>query len=135
MANTLNEEQIQDAARLKRIYEARKAEDRSLTQESLAAACGWKTQSAVTQYLNAVVPLNLDALIKFSLALNAPITEISPALASKILAVQLTQNSMHLGLSAQALEVAKAFDRLERPAQKAAVIAQLEAFNAFGAPQ
>lgn len=128
----LTDEQRQDAARLKRIYEARKAEDRSLTQEGLASACGWKTQSAVTQYLNALVPLNLDALIKFSLALDAPISEISPSLADKIMSVRVSPTGETALLSRQALEVAKAFDRLEKPSQRAAVIGQLAAFDVIG---
>jgi transcriptional regulator with XRE-family HTH domain len=127
MATKLTQDQLEDAARLKKIFESRKAEDRSLTQESLAALCGWKTQSAVTQYLNGVVPLNLDALIKFSLALNASITEISPTLSQRILAVRVSNEDS--GISKDAMQVARAYDRLERPAQKAAVTAQLEAFG------
>lgn len=127
----LTEEQLQDAARLKKIFEERKASDRSVTQESIAAACGWKTQSAAQQYLNGMVPLNLDALIKFSLALDVPVTEISPTLGARIMAVRVAHNAASAGLSPQAIAVAKAFDRLETPVQKAAVLTQLEAFNAL----
>lgn len=127
MAKKLTQEQVQDAARLKRAWEARKAEDKSLTQEKLAAACDWKTQSAVTQYMNAEIALNLDALIKFSLALDVPITEISPTLAQKILAVRLRMDDTMPAVSPQAIEVARNFDRLTKPSQKAAVIIQLEA--------
>lgn len=128
MAKKLTQEQIQDAARLKRAYEVRKSEDKSLTQEKLAAACDWKTQSAVTQYMNAEIALNLDALIKFSLALDVPIAEISPTLAQKIIAVRLRMDDTVPAVSPQAIEVARNFDRLQKPAQKAAVMLQLEAF-------
>lgn len=128
MATKLLREQLQDAARLKKIYELRKTEDRSLTQETLAERCGWKTQSAVTQYLNGMVPLNLDALIKFSLALDVDIAEISPALAEKIYAVRVRENEP-AGLSTTGFAVAKAFDKLKTPAQRAAVLAQFEAFG------
>ncbi|MFX5660712.1 helix-turn-helix transcriptional regulator, partial [Acinetobacter baumannii] len=82
----ISAEQLEDAARLRAIFEGRKREDRSWTQERLAQECGWKTQSAAQQYLNGLVPLNLDALIKFSLALDVPVTDISPSLGAKILA-------------------------------------------------
>lgn len=127
----LTNEQMQDAARLKKIFEDRKAIDKSMTQESLAAACGWKTQSAVQQYVNGMVPLNLDALIKFSLALEVPVTDISPSLGSRIMSIRLGLNAVPDGLSLQAIEVAKAFDRLDKPAQKTAVVTQLEAFGAI----
>lgn len=125
----LTEEQLKDAARLKRIFEDRKAIDKAMTQESLAAACGWKTQSAVQQYLSGLVPLNLDALIKFSLALDVPVTEISPSLGSRIMSARALLDIVPTGLSPQAIEVAKAFDRLEMSSQKIAVLAQLEAFG------
>jgi transcriptional regulator with XRE-family HTH domain len=135
VSKKLTNEQMQDASRLKKIFEDRKAIDKSMTQESLAAACGWKTQSAVQQYVNGMVPLNLDALIKFSQALDVLVTDISPSLGSRIMSVRLGLNSAPDGLSPQAIEVAKAFDRLDKPAQKAAVITQLEAFGALSPPQ
>jgi transcriptional regulator with XRE-family HTH domain len=130
-ANKLTTEQLRDAARLKKIFEDRKAIDKSMTQETLAAACGWKTQSAAQQYLNGLVPLNLDALIKFSLALDVPVTEISPTLGSRIMSVRVGLDGAPAELSQQAIEVAKAFDRLDKPSQKTAVITQLAAFGAI----
>lgn len=128
-AKPLTPEQLEDAARLKRIFEARKAEDKSITQESIAAACGWKTQSAAYQYLAGLVPLNLDALIKFSLALDVPITEISPILASKIIAARINAEVRPEQISNDALRIAAAFDKLQNSDQKAAVFAQLRAFG------
>jgi transcriptional regulator with XRE-family HTH domain len=131
---TLTKEQLEDAARLRAIFEERKTADRSLTQETLAAACGWKTQSAAQQYLNGMVPLNLDALIKFSLALDVPVTDISPTLGAKIMSVRVRHSPIAGGISNEALAVAQAFDRLQAAAQKA-VLAQLEAFNALASTQ
>lgn len=83
----LTAEEKAEAGRLKAVYEARKREARSrgesLTQESVGAMCGWESpQSAVNQYLNGRVPLNLDALLRFSAALVFAPAEVSPRLAS-----------------------------------------------------
>lgn len=75
--------QIEDAARLKRIYNERKRE-LVLTHERIAAIAGWETQSAVSQYLNAGIPLNLSALMKFASILQVNPHEISPTLAQQI---------------------------------------------------
>ncbi|MFC7515133.1 helix-turn-helix domain-containing protein [Herbaspirillum sp. GCM10030257] len=128
MATKLTEEQLNDAARLRQIFEVRKAQDKSWTQEKLAAECGWKTQSAAQQYMNGNVPLNLDALIKFATALDVSVTEISPSLGARIMSVRLPRESDSGSLSPQALIVAQAFERLPKAAQKA-VLAQLAAFD------
>jgi SOS-response transcriptional repressor LexA len=80
----LNDEQKRDAERLRAIFQQRQTEDPSLTQESLAHACDWKTQGAANQYLLGKIPLNLSALIKFSKALNTPPASISPSLAAQL---------------------------------------------------
>lgn len=83
-----NEEQG-ECARLKAIFEERRKEAKDhgqrLTQESLGYACGWKSgQSAVNQYLNGKVALNLEALLKFSAELRFEPSEVSPRLAAEI---------------------------------------------------
>lgn len=130
MATKLNNDQINDARRLKAIYEARKAEDKSLTQESLASECGWKTQSAVQQYLNGLVPLNLSAAIKFARALRVSVKEISPQLAAEIESANVAPVA-HQHLSQEALKIALAFDLLTNEAQKRAIQAQLSAFGVY----
>lgn len=87
-AKPLTQEQLQDAERLKIAFNRRKDSDASLTQEKLAFMCGWKTQGVVNQYLNGKIPLNLKALHKFALALNTPISEISPSLTSAVKELQ-----------------------------------------------
>lgn len=84
----LTPDEINDAKRLAEIFKARKSELKAeglhMTQESLAHDCGWKGQSAVSQYMNARIPLNLEALAKLSRALRVPPRDISPRLAETL---------------------------------------------------
>lgn len=74
----------QEAAhRLKALWDEAKR-PKQLTQERVAFDFGWKQQSAVSQYLNGVIPLNLDALLKFSALLEVPPEQIAPHLARKL---------------------------------------------------
>lgn len=73
-----------EASKLKAIYQARKAADPTLTQETIAERAGWTGQSVVSQYLNGRIPLNLPALLKFALILNFSPDEVSPRLASQL---------------------------------------------------
>lgn len=63
------------ASRLKEIFLHKK--DEGLTQSKLAEKTGM-TQSAIGQYLNGKIPLNLEALILFSLHLDCKIQDIDP---------------------------------------------------------
>lgn len=84
----LTPEQRDESSRLKAIYESRKAVARDaggrLTQDDVAEACGWSNQSAVSQYMNGKIALNLDALLKFARALDFSPEEVSPRLAKQI---------------------------------------------------
>lgn len=80
-AQPLTEEQRADAERLKSVFLREKKIHKNLTQESLAEACGWKTQGTVSQYMNGKIPLNLPALCKFAEAMEVDPAEISPSLA------------------------------------------------------
>ncbi|MFT3758459.1 LexA family transcriptional regulator [Thauera sp.] len=82
-AQPLSPEQQADAARLKQIFEAKK-KGLGLTQESLAARCGWESQGSVSQYLNGKIPLNPTAALKFSQHLHEPVEAFSPDLAFAI---------------------------------------------------
>jgi len=75
----LTPEQKADAARLKQAYLDKKAET-GLTQATLADACGWETQSAVSQYLNGKIPLNIDALTLMCEQLGVEPAAISPSI-------------------------------------------------------
>ncbi|MCC7006010.1 MAG: helix-turn-helix transcriptional regulator [Ottowia sp.] len=74
----------EDAERLQAIFKNVRANDRSMTQEKLAFICGWKTQGAVSQYFLGKMPLNFDALLRFSKALHVDPAEISPSLAAQL---------------------------------------------------
>lgn len=84
----LTDEQIRESTRIKAIYTQRKEEARArgerLTQGDVAQACGWTGQSAVSQYMNGRIALNLDALIKLSKVLNFDPHEVSQRLAVNI---------------------------------------------------
>ena len=53
------------AARLRSIYQ-RKKDELGLTQEKLRDLAGFKNQSIISQYMNAKVALNTDAIIRGS---------------------------------------------------------------------
>lgn len=70
------------ADRLRAIWDSQKR-TLGLTQESVAFEFGWKQQSAVSQYLNGAIPLNVGALLKFSEKLGVKPSEIYPEMAAK----------------------------------------------------
>lgn len=84
----LTPEELADAKRLKDLFNQAKSryalEGRKLTQEKLAWELGWSGQTAVSQYTNANIPLNFDAVSKFANFFNVPIKDISPRLAAKL---------------------------------------------------
>ena len=83
---SLTAEERDDAARLGQVYKRWKAErkkdGKAASQEALAHLCDWSGQSAVSQYTNARIPLNLEALSKLSRAMGVPAADISPRLAA-----------------------------------------------------
>ncbi|KDN98934.1 LexA family transcriptional regulator [Pseudomonas donghuensis] len=88
----LTPEEVAESARLKAIYEQRKAAakaaGRSLTQADVAEACGWSGQSAFSQYATGKVPLNVEALLKLAKALDFNASEVSSRLMSTVASVQ-----------------------------------------------
>ncbi|MGE8409534.1 MAG: XRE family transcriptional regulator [Pseudomonas sp.] len=107
----------EEAARLKAAYKARKAEDRTLTQEKVAEACGWAGQSAVSQYITGKISLNLPALLSLSRVLRVAPESISPRLADALdtaanssmsspdLGKETHQNAMEIGPAGRLLPV------------------------------
>lgn len=67
----------EDSARLRKIWDQKK-DSLSLSQQDVADAFGISNQTAISQYLNGKIPLNLEAAIKFSKVLEVNIKEISP---------------------------------------------------------
>lgn len=88
-AKDLSPTQLADAARLKAAFLAwkarEKAEGRRGSQEVAADDLGFG-QSALSQYLNGSIPLNVDALKKFCRLLRVPAISISPSIVAAELA-------------------------------------------------
>ncbi|HGG5995426.1 TPA: helix-turn-helix domain-containing protein [Salmonella enterica subsp. diarizonae serovar 61:r:z53] len=76
----LTEQDLQAAKNLKAIWVERKSA-LGLTQEVAAERLGFGTQGAVSHYLNAQMPLNLEAVLKFSGLLQVPPEAIRPDMA------------------------------------------------------
>lgn len=78
----LTAEQLEDAKRLKAIFEAKKKE-LGYSQESFGHALGIG-QSAVASFLNGVNPLNVSNASAFAKALKVTVQDFSPSLAKEI---------------------------------------------------
>lgn len=84
--------QTEDAERLKAIFSSKKKE-RNFTETSFAEDYfGGATQGAVNQYINGTIPLNLEAVLKFSVGLGCKASDISPTLANRL------QNALSKGV-------------------------------------
>jgi hypothetical protein len=83
-AKDLSEGQKADAARLKAAFKAWQAEQKEAgrphSQEALADSMGFG-QSALSQYLNGLIPLNGPALLKFCHYFGVKPSTISPTIA------------------------------------------------------
>jgi phage repressor protein C with HTH and peptisase S24 domain len=83
----LNQEQKADAERLKVLFkrwqQLRKDAGQPASQDAVAPLFGFG-QSALSQYLNGAIPLNVDALTKFAELLGCAPEDISPELAKTI---------------------------------------------------
>jgi transcriptional regulator with XRE-family HTH domain len=73
----LTEEEKKDTDRLRTVWDERIKEE-SFTQKEASAAFGFKNQSAISQYLNGRIPLNLAVAAKFAKYLKVPLSHISP---------------------------------------------------------
>lgn len=79
-AKPLTPEQKADAERLMAIFKRQAG----LTQAVLADDLGFSTQSAVSQYLNGRVPLNVEVAIKFAERFNCLVSDFSPSIQREI---------------------------------------------------
>lgn len=90
-AKELSPEQKAEAARLKLAFhewqQARKLRGEDWTQAAATEALGF-TQSALSQYINGIIPLNMDAVLKFSVLLGKPAARISPLVCAQVQAEQ-----------------------------------------------
>lgn len=85
-AQPLSIEQLADASRLKALFQnwqrAQREAGRPSSQEVAAEQLGFG-QSALAQYLNGKIPLNLDAGLKFAKLLDVHLADFSAALAEQ----------------------------------------------------
>jgi phage repressor protein C with HTH and peptisase S24 domain len=83
----LTKEQLEDAARLKHRFLAwqKRRRDAGLpaSQEAISELLGFN-QSAVSQYLNGRIPLNIEAAAKFASLIDCQVSDFSPTLAAQI---------------------------------------------------
>ena len=73
----LSQSELEDTTRLRKIWDEKK-DSLSLSQQDVADAFGIANQTAISQYLNGKIPLNLEAAIKFAKVLEVSIKQISP---------------------------------------------------------
>ncbi len=84
----MTEKDIQIAERLRKIWNEKRGQ-LSLSQEKAAELLGFKTQGAVSQFINAKVPLNTENTLKFAALLEVPAEEINPGLAELLRNIRL----------------------------------------------
>lgn len=86
-----------ESAALREIYAQRKREAKAkgqkLSQEAVAERCGWAGQSAVSQYMTGRMPLNIEALLKLSKALNFFPAEVSERLSKDMPTLYLSEDT------------------------------------------
>lgn len=83
----VTDKDIQIAERLRKIWDEKRAQ-LSLSQEKAADILGFKTQGAVSQFLNAKIPLNTENTLKFAALLEVPAEEINPGLTELLRSVR-----------------------------------------------
>jgi transcriptional regulator with XRE-family HTH domain len=100
-ANPLTPEELLDAARLKALFvewqDERKLQKKPSSQEAAVAGMDF-SQSALSQYLNGGIPLNLETAYKFAKMLGKPIAAFSPSVAEE--AVKTAHEAMKFAAAA-----------------------------------
>lgn len=79
----LTAEQAEEARNLRQTWD-RKSQSLGLTQASASKFFGFANQSAVSQYLNARIPLNAETTLRFAKLLEVDVAEISPRTAALV---------------------------------------------------
>lgn len=74
----LTAEELADTQRLKQLWK-NNAPKLGLTQEAASKEFGYANQSAISQYLNGRIPLNMQAASRFANLLKVPLGAISPS--------------------------------------------------------
>ncbi len=107
-STTLESWQIEDAARLKALYNERKGK---LSQEEFGSRYEIGSQGMVWQYLNARRPLNIKAAAAFARGLGVAVADFSPKLAAEMKA--LTSRLVLPSLNSQEAQARQEQDALE----------------------
>lgn len=81
---TITTRDIENAARLKAVYTAKKKQLK-LNQTTLGQRIGFE-QATVSQYMNATIAMNLSAIMKFASALDVKPQEIDPSIKGSLVA-------------------------------------------------
>lgn len=79
----LSEAEREDAERLRKVWKE-KSSSLNLTQLKASQQFGFANQSAISQYLNARIPLNIETAAKFAKVLHVGLDEISPRFAQAL---------------------------------------------------
>lgn len=90
----LTDEEKEEAARLRAVWDAYKAANPGVSQEWLGNAAKIGGQSAVGQYLRGVLALNFATLMKLCTVLGASPSDISPRLVEENLANKALDNDL-----------------------------------------
>ena len=69
--------ELENLERFKNIWQEKK-QALGITQEQAGLACGWNGQSAFSQYLGGIVPLNVEAVLRLAQVLKVLPAEIMP---------------------------------------------------------
>ncbi len=73
----LTPSELENLARFKFIWDNKK-KALGLTQATAGVLCGWNGQSAFSQYLGGIVPLNVEAVLRLAKVLKIHPAEIMP---------------------------------------------------------
>lgn len=79
----LTDEQLKEAENLRKVWDRQSAK-LGLTQAEASKKFGFANQSAVSQYLNARIPLNIETSLRFAKLLQVPVGQISEKAAELI---------------------------------------------------
>jgi len=95
----LTAEEAGDAKRLRSVWEER-SKSLQLTQLGVSQRFGFANQSAVSQYLNGRIPLNLEAALRFASILGVPVSALTNRFDDLLKAERNTQKRELLGIPA-----------------------------------
>lgn len=86
-AKPLTEQELQESAKLKALFsswqQSRKDAMENASQDFATSILGFN-QSALSQYINGGIPLNIKAAVKFASLIGCKISQFSPTIAAEI---------------------------------------------------